>query len=72
MRTLQLELDHLREEHAREKDMAARRAREDAEQIQMLRERLEAGGGGGGGGVSFFYRCHARRPKLNSCVIGRP
>lgn len=47
MRSLQLELDQLREEHAREKEMAARRAREDEEEIQILRARLEAGGGGG-------------------------
>ncbi|GJE91341.1 hypothetical protein PsYK624_074900 [Phanerochaete sordida] len=47
MRALQQELDQLREESAREKEMAARRAREDEEELQVLRERLEAGGGGG-------------------------
>lgn len=54
MRALQNELDQLREEHAREKEMAARRAREDEQEIQMLRDRLEAGGGGGVSCISIF------------------
>ncbi|KIP03709.1 hypothetical protein PHLGIDRAFT_31670 [Phlebiopsis gigantea 11061_1 CR5-6] len=50
MLALQTELDQLREDHARERDLAARRARQDEEELQILRdrcERLEAGGGGG-------------------------
>ena len=48
---LQGELDQVREAQARERDAAARRAREDEEELQILRERcerLEAQGGGGG------------------------
>ncbi|KAI9064956.1 hypothetical protein FKP32DRAFT_1591027 [Trametes sanguinea] len=50
MLSLQQELESLREERAREKDIAARRQRQDEEEIEMLRERcerLEASGGGG-------------------------
>ncbi|EPQ54975.1 hypothetical protein GLOTRDRAFT_76278 [Gloeophyllum trabeum ATCC 11539] len=51
---LQRELRELREDRAREKDMEARRAREDEEELHILRERCErleeerANGGGGG------------------------
>lgn len=41
MRTLQKELDELREDRSREKDLTARRVREDEEEIQILRERCE-------------------------------
>ena len=50
MLSLQQELEALREERSREKDIAARRQRQDEEEIQDLRdrcERLEASGGGG-------------------------
>ncbi|KAH8087889.1 hypothetical protein BXZ70DRAFT_540058 [Cristinia sonorae] len=50
MRALQTELDQLRESHSRDRDAAARRAREDEEELQILRERcerLEVQGGGG-------------------------
>ncbi|KAI8974031.1 hypothetical protein BD414DRAFT_468647 [Trametes punicea] len=50
MLSLQQELETLREERAREKDIAARRQRQDEEEIRALRERcelLEASGGGG-------------------------
>lgn len=50
MLALQTELDQLREDHAHERDLAARRARQDEEELQILRdrcERLEAEGGGG-------------------------
>ncbi|KAI0665719.1 hypothetical protein C8Q78DRAFT_1063711 [Trametes maxima] len=50
MLALQQELETLREERAREKDMAARRQQQDEDMIQDLQERcqqLEAGGGGG-------------------------
>ncbi|KAI0363111.1 hypothetical protein BV20DRAFT_204698 [Pilatotrama ljubarskyi] len=49
MLSLQQELDTLREERAREKDIAARRQRQDEDEIRALRERcerLEAQGGG--------------------------
>ncbi|KAH9889560.1 hypothetical protein C8Q73DRAFT_766336 [Cubamyces lactineus] len=48
--SLQQELEALREERAREKDIAARRQRQDEEELQELRdrcERLEASSGGG-------------------------
>ncbi|KAI0629097.1 hypothetical protein C8Q77DRAFT_1145039 [Trametes polyzona] len=47
MLAMQQELEALREERAREKDMAERRHRQDEEEIMALREQLEAGGGGG-------------------------
>ena len=50
MLALQKELDELREDHVRERELAARRARQDEEELQILRdqcERLEAGHGGG-------------------------
>ncbi|KAH9846801.1 hypothetical protein C2E23DRAFT_851461 [Lenzites betulinus] len=47
MLSMQQELETLREERAREKDMAARRQRQDDEEIQALRDQLEAGAGGG-------------------------
>jgi protein SPA2 len=55
MRTLQNELEALREEQAREKDMAARRARQDEEELQILRERLETGGGGNVNDSNAFF-----------------
>ncbi|KAI0941809.1 hypothetical protein AcW1_003600 [Taiwanofungus camphoratus] len=51
MMTLQRELESLREERTREKDFTARRAKEDEEELQILRERcetLEAERAGGG------------------------
>ena len=54
MLMLQKELDELREDHAREKELAARRASDDEEELQILRERCERlEAGHGGGGVSF-------------------
>ncbi|KAI0338375.1 hypothetical protein BDW22DRAFT_709598 [Trametopsis cervina] len=47
---LQQELDEVREDREREQELASRRAREDEEELQILRERcerLEAEGGGG-------------------------
>ncbi len=58
MLSLQQELDALREERARENDIADRRQRRDEDEIQMLRERcevLESSGGGAGGSVSVAY-----------------
>lgn len=55
MRTLQSELNQLRETAVRDKEVAARRARDDEDELQILRdrcERLEAQGGGGN--VSLF------------------
>ena len=49
MRSLQQEVDQLKEDREREKELAARRTREDEEELQILRdrcERLEANGGG--------------------------
>ena len=51
MLLLQKELDELREDREREKEMEARRAQEDEEELQILRqrcERLETEHGGGG------------------------
>ncbi len=45
MRVFQQELDQLREDREREQEIAARRAREDEEELQILRDRLETGGG---------------------------
>ncbi|THH02281.1 hypothetical protein EW026_g544 [Hermanssonia centrifuga] len=47
MRVFQQELDQLREDREREQEIAARRAREDEEELQILRDRLETGGGSG-------------------------
>lgn len=55
--TLQRELESLREERTREKDFTARRAKEDEEELQILRERcetLEAERAGGGQVDSFL------------------
>lgn len=55
-RTLQKELDELRETRAREKDWESRRTREDEEELQILRERceiLEADRENNQGGVSL-------------------
>ena len=54
MLSLQQELDALREERAREKDIAERRARQDLEELEALRERCEIleSSGGGAGSVS--------------------
>lgn len=41
MRALQKELDELRETRSRDKDRDTRRAREDEEELQILRERCE-------------------------------
>lgn len=65
MLALQNELDQLREDRAREKELAARRAREDEEELQILRdrcERLETGGSAGGVSVSYISM-----PQLTSC-----
>lgn len=70
MLMLQKELDELREDHAREKELAARRAREDEEELQILRERCERlEAGGGSGGVSCSRMSHAA---ANSCHCYRP
>lgn len=42
MRTLQKELDDLRELRTREKEMESQRARDDEDEIQILRERCES------------------------------
>ncbi|KAI0833898.1 hypothetical protein BC628DRAFT_1414605 [Trametes gibbosa] len=47
MLSMQQELETLREERTREKDMAVRRQRQDDEEIQALRDQLEFGAGGG-------------------------
>ena len=48
MLALQQELDQLREDREREQELAARRTKEDEDELQILRdrcERLEDGGG---------------------------
>lgn len=51
---MQKELDDLREDHRRTKELAARRASEDEEELQILRERCERlEAEHGGGGVSY-------------------
>lgn len=47
MRDLQQELEQLREDREREQELAARRARQDEDELQILRDRLEAVEGGG-------------------------
>ena len=49
VRSLQQEVDQLKEDRERERELAARRTREDEEELQILRDRcdrLEANGGG--------------------------
>ena len=41
LRSVKRELDDLREEHLREQDLTARRAREDKEELESLRERCQ-------------------------------
>lgn len=41
MRTLKRELNELRDERSREQDSSARRAREDAAELEALRERCQ-------------------------------
>ena len=56
MLSLQQELEALREERARERDIAERRQRQDQEEIRALQERCDIlESGGGGGGVRFVY-----------------
>ena len=54
MLALQQELEALREERARERDVAERRRQQDEDEIQILRERCEVleSSGGAGGSVS--------------------
>lgn len=54
MLALQQELEALREERARERDIAERRRQQDEDEIQILRERCEVleSSGGAGGSVS--------------------
>ncbi len=47
MRDLQQELEQLREDREREQELAARRARQDEDELQILRDRLEAVEGNG-------------------------
>ena len=55
MRALQQELEQLREDREREQELAARRAKQDEEETQILRDRLEAVEGGIS--VRFLRRC---------------
>lgn len=57
MLALQQELEALREERARERDVAERRRQQDEDEIQILRERCEVleSSGGAGGSVSKTY-----------------
>ncbi|KAJ3543974.1 hypothetical protein NM688_g5797 [Phlebia brevispora] len=50
MRALQQELEQLREDREREQELAARRAKQDEEELQILRDRLENLENGGGSG----------------------
>ena len=58
MLAMQKELADAREDHERTREREARRAREDEDELQILRERCErlederAGGLGNGGGIS--------------------
>lgn len=66
MVSLQQELNTAKEELAREKDVAARRAREDEEELQALRDRcerleLERGTGGEVWNLNICLRCHSSR-----------
>jgi hypothetical protein len=57
MRSLQKELDDLRETRTREREREARRVREDTEELRMLRdrcERLEEEQSNNRGGVRVF------------------
>lgn len=53
MLQLQKELEELREDREREQELSSRRAREDEEELQILRERCDRLEGEGGG-VSLF------------------
>lgn len=73
MLSLQQELEALREERAREKDIAERRQRQDQDEIQILHDRCEVleSSGGAGGSVSvaqcsliFFGRSCTSRSTL--------
>lgn len=54
MRDLQKELEEIQETRQREKEREVRRARDDDEELQILRDRIERleGEQAGGGGVS--------------------
>ena len=58
MLSLQQELDALREERARERDITERRQRQDQDEIRMLRDRCEVleSGGGAAGSVSVLWQ----------------
>jgi protein SPA2 len=60
MRTLQKELEELKETRQREKERETRRAAEDEEELQILRDRLEKleeERSGGSAGVRTSFRC---------------
>ena len=62
MLSLQQEIEALREERAREADIAERRQRQDREEIESLRERcdvLESSGSGGSVSVAVVFPIHA-------------
>lgn len=72
VRALQKELDDLRESRQREKEQESRRARQDDEELRILRERcetLEQERENGQGGVSQFS--HSARQSLNTSEYDR-
>ncbi len=61
MRSLQKELDELREVRQREKEREARRAQADEDELQILRDRCELLEQEREGGVCLYAILHATR-----------
>ncbi|KAI0753047.1 hypothetical protein C8Q80DRAFT_1149566 [Daedaleopsis nitida] len=70
MLSLQQELDALREERARERDIAERRSRQDQEELRALRERCDIlESGEGGGGVRNYQLLVRDLERTNTCFV---
>ncbi|KDQ55017.1 hypothetical protein JAAARDRAFT_195904 [Jaapia argillacea MUCL 33604] len=72
MHALQKELDEVKEDRARDKELASRRVREDEEELQILRdrcERLETERASGGSGGADFEMVEQLRSDMEGLMI---
>jgi hypothetical protein len=72
MRSLQKELDDLREARTKERERDARRAREDEEELRILRDRcesLEDERANRNGDVRFVFQLFISNITLRICIL---